>query len=218
MIEPTVRVFVYHDSPSVRAEIRTSIKHEMGLEIVGEAALLADAARGVEGTRPDVLIVDVRQAEQGIATCRDMLSRHRDVKCLVLTAFDEEGALLDALLAGAAGYVLERDTQREQLAGTIQAAAAGQSLLEPLLAAVRRGLGELDARSQEILASLSPDDLLVLEAIAEGLRNWEIAERLRRSEPAIRDQVAALLQKLGTRDRGQVLALIASLAGRRAET
>lgn len=205
-----MRVFLYDERPSVRADLRASIEHEMGLEVVGEAAASRDAARGIGRSRPDVLIVDVRQTDQGVDMCRDLLSRHSEVKCLVLTAFDDDGGLLDAVLTGAAGYVRERSSD-DDLTGAIRGAAAGQSLIAPLLAGLRRGLGERAARAREVLTALSADELAVLEAIAEGLRNREIAEKLGRSERHIRRQVSALLVKLEARDRSQVLALIAAL-------
>ncbi len=191
-----VRLFVVDDHEIVRRGLRDLIGLEEDLEIVGEAATSEHALRGVEETRPDVALVDVRLPDgDGVQLCRDIRSRHPAVACLILSAFADEQVMVQATLAGAAGYLLKL-ASGDELLEAIRAAAVGRSLLQPLsteelLARIREsspggGWEPLAGRQSELL-----------ELVAEGLTNREIGERMGIDERTVRDRIHEMFTRLG---------------------
>jgi DNA-binding NarL/FixJ family response regulator len=204
-------VFLYDEHATVLDGLRLLIEEETDYEVVGVAATSGQARDGVAKTAPRVVLVDVGQTDKGVELCRDMLASHPELKCLVLAAFDGEGVLLDTLLAGAAGY-LTRDPDREELATAIRAAAEGQRLLAPAVAA-RRGASRAEhSEARALFASLSHRERRILELIAQGLTNPEIADILHLATKTVRNCVSRLLAKLRAPNRTAAAVLMATLA------
>ncbi|CAN3978794.1 response regulator [Kitasatospora purpeofusca] len=207
-----VRVFLLDDHEVVRRGVHDLLDGEPDLEVVGEAATAEQALVRVPALRPDVAVLDVRLGDgDGVAVCRELRSRMPDLACLMLTSFDDEEALLDAVMAGAAGYVLKQISGTD-LVTAVRTVASGRSMLDPgaatrLLNRLRSeaqperpaaGGPELTAREQEVLA-----------LIGEGLTNRQIGERLYLAEKTVKNHVSRLLAKLGVERRVQA-ALIAT--------
>nr|BEK63951.1 response regulator transcription factor [Kitasatospora purpeofusca] len=207
-----VRVFLLDDHEVVRRGVHDLLDGEPDLEVVGEAATAEQALVRVPALRPDVAVLDVRLGDgDGVAVCRELRSRMPDLACLMLTSFDDEEALLDAVMAGAAGYVLKQISGTD-LVTAVRTVASGRSMLDPgaatrLINRLRSeaqperpaaGGPELTAREQEVLA-----------LIGEGLTNRQIGERLYLAEKTVKNHVSRLLAKLGVERRVQA-ALIAT--------
>ncbi|MGW4894055.1 response regulator [Kitasatospora sp. NPDC004240] len=207
-----VRVFLLDDHEVVRRGVHDLLDCEPDLTVVGEAATAEQALVRVPALRPDVAVLDVRLGDgDGVAVCRELRSKMPDLACLMLTSFDDEEALLDAVMAGAAGYVLKQISGTD-LVEAVRTVASGRSMLDPgaaarLLARMRgdreperpAATGpELTAREQEVLA-----------LIGEGLTNRQIGERLYLAEKTVKNHVSRLLAKLGVERRVQA-ALIAT--------
>ncbi|MEU0126465.1 MULTISPECIES: response regulator transcription factor [unclassified Streptomyces] len=204
--DPT-RVFVLDDHEVVRCGLRDLLDSEPDLEVVGEAATARQAVARGPALRPDVAVLDVRLPEgDGITVCRELRSRLPDLACLMLTSFDEEDALLDSIMAGAAGYVL-KEINGTDLVAAVRTVATGQSMLDPATTAqLMRSLrspapapSEGDVR----LSALTERERAVLDLIGEGLTNRQISERLYLSEKTVKNHISRLLSKLGVERRVQ---------------
>ncbi|WES63899.1 response regulator transcription factor [Microbacter sp. GSS18] len=203
------RVFLVDDHEIVRRGIAQLIDAAPGLEVAGEAGSVSEALRRVEAVSPDVAVLDVRLPDgDGIDLCREIRSRHPHIRCLILTAYDDDAALRSAALAGASGYVL-KDVRSSALLDAIRAAADGrtvqsskslraaaQSLAKPAAPAPGEGIDTTDAE-------LSYRERQVLDLIAEGMTNREIGERLGLAEKTVKNYVSGLLAKLGMERRTQ---------------
>ena len=181
--------------------------------VVGEAATAAEALDRIPPTRPDVAVIDVRLPDRsGIEVCREIRSRRPEIACQMLTSYADDEALFAAVMAGAAGYVLKQ-VGTADLVGDIRRVAAGQSLLDPTL--VRRvaegALGRAD--EDPLLAGLTGRERRILDLIAEGKTNRQIAAELFLAEKTVKNYVSNLLAKLGMDRRTQA----ASYATRAAE-
>ncbi|MBF4631188.1 response regulator transcription factor [Clavibacter michiganensis subsp. phaseoli] len=196
------RVFLLDDHELVRRGIADVIEREADLEVVGEAGTVRDAVARVEATRPDVVVLDVRLPDgSGVDACRRIRSRHPDLPCLMLTAFDDDSALEAAVLAGAQGWLL-KDIRGAGLVDAIRRVAAGGQLMDREV--VRQ------ARSR-ILVPEVPDDAprltlregQILALITEGLTNRQIGERLGLAEKTVKNYVSGLLEKIGVERRTQ---------------
>ena len=210
-MQPSVRVFLYDEHATVREGVRRLIEEKTDFEVVGVAATSGEARAGVAKTAPRVVLVDVGQTDKGVELCRDMLARHPELKCLVIAAFDGEGVLLDTLLAGAAGY-LTPHPDRRQLVTAIDAAAEGQRLLAPAVAARRGASAAEQSEALALFASLSHRERRILELIAQGLTNPEIADILHLATKTVRNCVSRLLAKLRAPNRTAAAVLMATLA------
>jgi len=214
--EPTarspVRVFLLDDHEVVRRGVHDLLDAEPDLEVVGEAGTVRQALARVPALRPDVAVLDVRLPDgDGVTTCRELRSRLPGLACLMLTSFDDEEALLDAIMAGASGYVLKQISGTD-LVTAVRTVAAGQSLLDAgataRLMARMRGETAHDEQPQA-LASLTEREHEILALVGEGLTNREIGQRLYLAEKTVKNHISRLLAKLGVERRVQA-AVIAS--------
>ncbi|MGW2679231.1 response regulator [Streptomyces sp. NPDC001436] len=209
-----VRVFLLDDHEVVRRGVHDLLDAEPDLTVVGEAGTAEQALARVPALRPQVAVLDVRLPDgDGVSVCRELRSRMPDLACLMLTSFDDEEALLDAIMAGASGYVLKQITGTD-LVNAVRTVASGQSMLDPgatarVMARLRggaakeeqpRGLPGLTEREREILA-----------LVGEGLTNREIGKRLYLAEKTVKNNISRLLAKLGVERRVQA-AVIATQA------
>ena len=192
-----ITVFLLDDHEIVRRGLRDLLEAEGDIEVVGEAATQQTAVDRVHALDPDVAVLDVRLEEgNGVEACRDIRSRHPRTACLILTSFSDDEALFQAIMAGAAGYVLKQ-IRSADLVNAVRRVAAGQNLLDPVVTArvlerIRRGPAQ-----DERLARLTEQEHKVLDLLAEGLTNREIGERLHLAEKTIKNYVTALLAKMG---------------------
>ena len=197
----TVRVFLLDDQEVVRAGTRVFVEADGDLAVVGEASTVAEALALLPGAKPDVAVLDVRLPDgDGIEVCREIRSRWPHVSCIMLTSFDDDEALFAAIIAGAAGYVLKQIRGRA-LADAIRQVGAGGSLLDPastkqVLERLRNGPAQ-----DKKLESLSKQERRVLDLVAEGLTNRQVAEQMFLSEKTIKNYVSSLLRKLGLERR-----------------
>ena len=206
-----VRVLIADDQSLVRAGFRLVLENHDDIEVVGEASNGEEAVHGAGRLEPDVVLMDIRMPElDGIAATARITERHPAVRVLVLTTYDLDEYVYDALQAGASGFLL-KDTPPEQLAGGIRAVAAGEALLAPtvtrrLIAEFAR-IGPANRARPAALDELTPRELEVLRLLARGLSNAEIAAHLVLGDTTIKTHVAHVLSKLGLRDRVQAVVL-----------
>jgi two-component system, NarL family, response regulator DevR len=205
---PVTRVVLHDGDSAVRNRLRQLLDGISDIEVVGEADSLPAAARQIRRHAANVVIVDVHQTEDGLALCRKAMARFPRVKCVVLSAFDPEGALLDALLVGAKAYVSE-DPARDELEAAVRAATSDEWPLQSGIAS--RAIQQPD-EVETLLSSLSAQEQQIVRLMAEGYTNREIASRLRLAEKTVRNYVSNLLRKLKARNRTQVVGMLARLA------
>ena len=202
-----IRVFLLDDHEVVRRGVADLLGAEPDLVVVGEAGTAAEALSRVPAARPDVAVLDVRLPDgDGVTVCRELRSRMPELRCLMLTSFADDDALFDAIMAGAAGYVLKQ-IRGTDLVGAVRTVASGQSLLDPrttarVLDRMRDSVGRKDP-----LAGLSEQERVVLDLIGEGLTNREIGERMFLAEKTVKNYVSHLLAKLGMQRRTQAAIL-----------
>ncbi len=197
----TIRVFLVDDHEVVRRGLRDLMDAEEDLDVVGDAATAGMALAGIAATSPDVAVLDVRLPDgNGVEVCREVRARDPRIACLMLTSFSDDEALFDAIMAGAAGYLL-KDIKGNDLVDAVRRVAGGDSLLDPsvtgkVLERLRKG-DEEDPR----LKALSDQERRILALIAEGLTNRQIAERMHLAEKTVKNYVSNLLAKLGMQRR-----------------
>jgi len=213
-----VRVFLLDDHQVVREGVRQLLEASGDLVVVGEAASAADAPGALAEANADVAVLDVRLPDgDGIEVCREIRSSHPGVACLILTSYADDEALAQAILAGASGYVLKQ-IQGNELVASVRAVAAGHRLIdretsERVLAALRHAHDDAAAYDQ-----LTAREHEILELIAAGKTNRQIAQQLFLAEKTVKNYVSALLAKLGMGRRAEAAAYAARLAERRART
>lgn len=208
----TIRVFLLDDHEVVRRGLRDLLEAEDGFVVVGEAGTAEEAFGRIPATTPDVAVLDVRLPDgDGIEVCRDIRSRHPEIQCLILTSFADDEALLSAIMAGAAGYLLKQ-VKGTDLVGGIRRVGSGESLLDPAL--TERVLERLRSPEDDELASLTTQERRILDLIAEGLTNRQIGERMYLAEKTVKNYVSNLLSKLGMSRRTEAAVYAARLAER----
>jgi two-component system, NarL family, response regulator DevR len=196
-VSDRITVFLLDDHEIVRRGLRDLLESEGDIEVIGEASTEAEAVGRVHALDPDVAVLDVRLQEgNGVEACREIRSRHPRTACLMLTSFSDDEALFQAIMAGAAGYVLKQ-IRSHDLVDAVRRVAAGQNLLDPAVTArvldrLRRGPDE-----DERIARLSDQERQVLDLLSEGLTNRQIAERLHLAEKTIKNYVTSVLSKMG---------------------
>ncbi|MTE14605.1 response regulator [Nocardia aurantiaca] len=199
-----IKVFLVDDHEIVRRGIADLLGADPELTVVGEAGSVSTALARIPALCPDVAVLDVRLPDgNGIELCRELLSRLNGLRCLMLTSFTDEHAMVDAILAGASGYVV-KDIKGMELAGAIKTVGGGQSLLDNRAAAAL--MDEIRHRTQskdDPLAALSQQEQTLLDLLSDGLTNREIAERMFLAEKTVKNYVSRLLTKLGMERRTQ---------------
>jgi DNA-binding NarL/FixJ family response regulator len=216
----TIGVVLADDQPLVRVGFRTILAAQDDITILGEASDGAEAVGLARTTKPDVVLMDIRMPRMdGIEATRQVTRLSLDIRVLVLTTFDLDEYVFDALRAGAAGFLL-KDVTRDELVRAVRVVAAGEALLAPsvtrrLIDQFTQARGSRQAASAQ-LELLTDRERDVLETLAAGLSNSEIADTLFISEHTVKTHVASILAKLGVRDRVQavIVAYEAGLGGR----
>jgi DNA-binding NarL/FixJ family response regulator len=211
MLVVAIGVFLLDDHEVVRKGLRALLEACDDIEVVGEADTVADALVGIPAAQPDVAILDVRLPDgSGVEVCREVRSNSPDVACVMLTSYADDEALIASIMAGAAGYVLKQVGSLDLL-DTIRRAGAGESLLDPALTdRVLERLRE-GPKTDPRLASLTPQERKILDLIAEGYTNRQIAESLFLAEKTVKNYVSNLLAKLGMERRTQAATFAARL-------
>jgi DNA-binding NarL/FixJ family response regulator len=204
-----VRVLIADDDDLMRAGLRAVFSSDETIDVVGEAGDGRDAITRARELRPDVVLMDVRMPNlDGIAATRDVLAVSPELKVIILTTFEQDDYIFGALRAGASGFLLKR-TRPEDLIAAIHTVAAGDSLLSPSV--TRKVIDRMaeqpapDASSGERLTVLTPREREVLELVARGLSNGEIAQAFVIEESTVKTHVKRILRKLQVRDRVQAV-------------
>ena len=198
-----VTVFLVDDHEVVRRGLTDLLASDPELEVIGDAGSVSEAMVRIPATNPDVAVLDVRLPDgNGIELCRDLLSELPELRCLMLTSFTSDEAMLEAILAGASGYVV-KDIRGMELAQAIKDVGAGKSLLDSraataLMAKLRRGTEPKDP-----LSGLTEQERTLLGLLGEGLTNRQIAARMFLAEKTVKNYVSRLLAKLGMERRTQ---------------
>jgi two-component system, NarL family, response regulator DevR len=208
-----IRVFLLDDHEVVRRGLADLLQHEGDIEVVGDSGSAAEAARRIPALRPDVAILDARLPDgNGIDVCRDVRAVDPSIKGLILTSYEDDEALFAAIMAGAAGYVLKQ-IRGTDLVDAVRRVAAGQSLLDPAITArvlerIRHGVEE-----PRELKLLTEQERRILEYVAQGLTNREIAGKMFLAEKTVKNYVSSVLAKLGLERRTQAAVLATKLLG-----
>ena len=210
-----IRVFLLDDHEVVRRGLVDLLDAEPDISVIGDAGTVEHALVRGPALRPDVAVLDVRLPDgDGISVCRELRSQMPELACLMLTSFDDEEALLDAIMAGASGYVLKQ-IKGSDLVSAVRTVASGQSMLDPATTArLMRSLRADPADSPAVpseLASLSPRERDILALIGDGLTNREIGKKLYLSEKTVKNHISRLLAKLGVQRRVQAAVLASHL-------
>jgi two-component system response regulator DevR len=207
-----ITVFLLDDHEIVRRGLRDLLDAEPDMEVIGESGTAASGLDRMPALRPDVAVLDVRLPDgDGVSVCREIRSALPETACLMLTSFGDDQALLGAIMAGAAGYVLKQ-TCGSDLVSAVRTVAGGGSMLDAH--ATQRVMERLRERMAGVdpLSSLTDQEKRVLELIGEGLTNRQIAERMILSEKTAKNYVSAVLAKLGMQRRAQAAAFAARLS------
>ncbi|WP_406069021.1 response regulator transcription factor [Streptomyces sp. NBC_01020] len=217
-----IRVFLLDDHEVVRRGLCDLLDAEPDIDVVGDAATVDHALARGPALRPDVAVLDVRLPDgDGITVCRDLRAHMPELACLMLTSFDDDDALLDAIMAGAAGYVL-KDIKGADLVAAVRTVATGQSMLDPatttrLMSSLRGEQDDTDPEADAV-SQLSPREREILVLIGDGLTNQEIGKRLYLSEKTVKNHISRLLAKLGVARRVQAAVLATQASSHPADT
>jgi DNA-binding NarL/FixJ family response regulator len=211
MIRAMARVFLVDDHEVVRRGVRDLLEAEDDFEVVGEASTGEEALSRIGSVQPEVAVVDLRLPDiDGIEVCREIRSRHPEVRCLILTSFADDEALVDAVMAGAAGYVLKQ-IRGNEIVDSVRRVAAGETLLDPAL--TQRVLDRMrnGTEDEQRLGKLTGQERRIFDLIGEGRSNREIADELFLAEKTVKNYVSNLLMKLGMVRRTEVAAYAARM-------
>jgi len=204
-----IRVFLLDDHEVVRAGVRAGLEAEADIKVVGESGEVATALAEIAQCQPDVAVLDVRLGDgSGIDVCRDLSAEFPDIRTLILTSFESDRALVDAGLAGAAGFVLKQ-IRSNQLVEAIRLVADGRQLLDQ--AEVRLAMRRMTHGDAGRLLDLTRQERRIFDYIGEGKTNRQIAAEMFLAEKTIKNYVSNLLAKLGMARRTEAAALSARL-------
>lgn len=211
--ERTTAVFLMDDHEVVRRGVANLIDAAGDMRVVGEAGTASQAMSIVRQCVPDVAVLDVRLGDgSGIDVCQQIHDELPEVRCLMLTSFVEDRAMIDASLAGAAGFVVKQ-IAGDELVESIRKVAAGAQLLDA--ASVRMALRRLKASSEGAVEALTPQEHRIFDLIGEGCSNRQIANQMCLAEKTVKNYVSNMLHKLGMSRRTQAAAFAARLDERR---
>jgi two-component system response regulator DevR len=204
-------VFLVDDHEVVRRGVADLLEEDDGIEVVGQAATASEALARIPALRPDVAVLDMRLPDgNGVELCRELRSALPDLRCLILTSYTDEQAMLDAIMAGAGGYVI-KDIRGMELVSAVREVGAGRSLLDNRAAAVLMSRLRASLAEPGPLAGLTEQEHTLLGLIGEGLTNRQIAERMFLAEKTVKNYVSRLLAKLGMERRTQAAVLATRL-------
>lgn len=211
----TLRIVLVDDHEVVRAGLKTLIESQEDMTVVGEAGTGEDGVRRVGYDEPDVAVLDVRLPDMsGVEACREIRSRFPDVSVLMLTSFADEEALMAAILAGASGYILKR-VKSDELVDDIRRVGRGESLLDPEMTE-RLFIRLRDGESEDpLLSRLTKQERTIVEHIAHGLTNKQIADEMFLAEKTVKNYVSNLLAKMGMSRRSEAAAHVARVQAER---
>ena len=209
------KVLIVDDHEIVRKGLVMLISRQEDLVVAGEAGAAAEAVQKARELSPDVVVLDIRMPDgSGVEACRDIRAENPDVKVLMLTSYSDEEAVMGSIMAGASGYLL-KEIRSEEIVDAIKRVGAGQSLLDPMVTAsvldrVRNGNDADDGWNQ-----LTSQEQRILESIAEGKTNREIAQEIHLSDKTVKNYVSNILGKLEVSRRSQAAAYLAERRARR---
>jgi two-component system response regulator DevR len=213
-----IKVFLVDDHEVVRRGVADLLAADPELSVIGEAASVAQALARVPALQPDVVVLDVRLPDgNGIELCRELRSKLPELNVLMLTSFTDEEAMLNAILAGAGGYVI-KDIQGMQLTSAVRDVGSGRSLLDNRAAAILMARLRAAANSSGPLAGLGERERILLDLIGEGLTNRQISQRMHLAEKTVKNYVSQLLTKLGLQSRTQAAILATKIHDTRQAT
>lgn len=202
-VKDPIRVFLLDDHEVVRRGLTDLVHATSDLVVVGEAGTVDEALRRIPAAKPDVAILDARLPDgSGIDVCREIRSSRPETRCLILTSYDEDEALFAAVMAGASGYLLKQ-VRGSSLTDAIRQVAAGRSLLDPAVTGKLLDRLRNSSHPDPRLSTLTEREREILDLIAEGLTNRQIAERLFLAEKTVKNYVSGLLTKLDMERRTQ---------------
>ena len=210
----TITVALLDDHEIVRNGVANMVNAQDDMEVVGDAGTASDFLAVVRQTHPDVALLDVRLGADdgnGIAVCREIRSNHPDIACLILTSFADDEAIVEAALAGAAGFVL-KEIRGNELIESIRKVAGGAQLLDA--AQQRMAMQRLSQTEAGALAQLTDQERRIFDLIGEGASNKQIGATLSIAEKTVKNHVSQVLAKLGLVRRTEVAALAARLEER----
>ena len=207
-------ILIVDDHDIVRKGLAMLVSRQEDLSVVAEAGTVAEAVEKARESAPDVVVMDIRLPDgSGIEACRDIRDENEDVKVLMLTSHSDEEAVMGSIMAGASGYLL-KEIRSQEIVDAIRKVGSGQSLLDPTVTAnvldwVRRG------KEEDVLAQLTDQEQKILELIADGQTNSEIAGQIDLSDKTVKNYVSNILGKLEVSRRSQAVAFLAERRGRR---
>jgi DNA-binding NarL/FixJ family response regulator len=208
-------VFLVDDHEVVRRGVAEMLEEEDDLTVIGQASSVAEAMARIPALQPDLVLLDVRLPDgNGVELCRDLRSKLPELNCLMLTSFTDEQAMMDAILAGAGGYVI-KDIRGMELVSAIRTVGSGRSMLDNRAAAALMARLRDSVEKPGPLAGLTERERTLLDLIGEGLTNRQIAEQMFLAEKTVKNYVSRLLTKLGMERRTQVAVLATQLRERR---
>jgi two-component system, NarL family, response regulator DevR len=208
--DPTpLSVMLVDDHEIVRQGLRALVEATGEMQVVAEAGSVAEAVLRARSYKPDVIVMDVRMPDgSGVDACRDIRSERPDSRVLMLTSFTDDTALFDAIMAGAAGYLLKQ-VRGADLLDAIRRVAAGESLLDPgVTAQVLERIRNPGVGGDPRLARLTPTERRILDQIAAGATNRQIGEQLGLAEKTIKNYVSTILSKLHVARRAEAAAYL----------
>ena len=209
-----LKILIVDDHDIVRRGLAMLISRQEDLSVVAEAGTVAEAVEKARESVPDVVVMDIRLPDgTGIEACREIRDENNDIKVLMLTSYSDEEAVMGSIMAGASGYLL-KEIRSQEIVDAIRTVGAGQSLLDPTVTAsvlerVRRG------KEEDVLAQLTEQEQKILELIAEGQTNRDIAGQINLSDKTVKNYVSNILGKLEVSRRSQAAAFLAERRGRR---
>ncbi len=206
-----IRILLVDDHEVVREGLRALLSRREGFEIVGQAGTVAEAVAEAERMRPDIIVMDVRLPDgSGIEACREIREALPETKVIILTSYADDDAVYASILAGASGYVLKQ-TRGRALADAIEAVARGESLLDPGVTqkVMERLRTANERRASDPLDALNDQEHKIIDLIAEGKTNKEIAAEVFLSDKTVKNYVSSILTKLNLRRRSEAAAYIA---------
>ena len=210
----TITVFLVDDHEVVRRGVRDLLESTGDVTVVGEAGSVAEAIERVPAAAPDVAVLDVQLPDgTGIELCRELRSQRPELSCLMLTSFPDDDALLDAVVAGASGYVLKQ-VRGSDLVDAVRQVATGHSLLDPVLRERAARRIRSGPEEDERLSHLTPQERRILDLLADGMTNRQIADEMFLAEKTVKNYVSNLLAKMGMSRRTEAAVFAARMAER----